>query len=193
MSKKHKKKIKKYPLIILFFIVAILVAAFLSFKYVDFGKLFGINPGDEADTSQDKPRENVDTPTQNPASQIPTTNPNPTPIPNPSPEPNQFEGGNPNQNTAITGAITYVGVNDKELVIRVNIDQYLNGGTCNLVLSRGGVDIYGKEAKIIDSASTSTCEGFNVPLKELSSGNYQIRINLSSERKTGLITGEASI
>ena len=193
MAKKQKKKFKKYPLVILFFVVAILVATFLSLKYVDFGKIFGEKrePGDSEEAPADAAPNNVPEHHNSPEPPEPTE-PQPQEIPG-LPENVQYDGTNPNLNDVITGAITYAGVSNDELVIRVNIDQYLNQGTCNLILSRDGVDVYGREAAIIDSASTSTCEGFNIPLSELTTGKYQVRIKLSSERKTGLIMGEASV
>ena len=45
----------------------------------------------------------------------------------------------------------------------------------------------------MDSAATSTCEGFDVPVSELDSGLYQIVINLDADGKTGAIKGEAKV
>lgn len=104
-----------------------------------------------------------------------------------------YEGGNPNKAEGLTGAVTYAGVSPdgKELVIRVNIDQYLGGGSCELNLVQGGV-VYKDMANITSSASTATCEGFNVPAGGLS-GDYEIMIYMSSGEKTGTIKGKVSV
>lgn len=105
----------------------------------------------------------------------------------------QFDGGDPNNNKTITGAVTYAGVSGENLVIRVNIDQYLKGGACRLALLKGGEIVYSSVAEIIDSAATATCRGFNVPTAGLASGAISIRIDVTSGEKTGTIGGEVSL
>ncbi len=105
----------------------------------------------------------------------------------------QFDGEDPNNNKTITGAVTYAGVSNGSLIIRVNIDQYLKGGTCRLSLLKGGEIIYNSTAEIIDSAATATCKGFNVSTAELASGVVSIRIDVTSGEKTGTIEGEVSL
>lgn len=102
-----------------------------------------------------------------------------------------YEGGDPNQNNQLTGALTYASVNGGVLIIRVNIDQYLDSGTCRLSL--GGGTEYSDVASVVSSASTSTCEGFDIPLSELASGTYKITIDLNSGDKKGMIEGEVSV
>lgn len=103
----------------------------------------------------------------------------------------QYEGEDPNESEELTGVVTYAGVAGGKLMIRVNIDQYLEDGSCELSLIQGGVK-YSDSAKI-NSVTTATCEGFDVPVSELSGGNYQIVIKISAEGKTGTISGEAEV
>ena len=105
----------------------------------------------------------------------------------------QYDGDNPNENSGLTGVITYAGVSGEYLMIRVNIDQYLSSGRCDLTLTRNGETVFSDATTIIDSASTSTCEGFNVPVSQLGNGNVQVIVNLKSGEKSGVITGEAAI
>ncbi len=105
----------------------------------------------------------------------------------------QYDGNDPNTSASLTGALTYVGVANGNLRLRVNIDQYLSSGSCNLVLLRNGSQIYSDSASIVDSASTSTCKGFDIATSALGSGNLQISISISSGGKTGTITGEATV
>lgn len=105
----------------------------------------------------------------------------------------QYEGEDPNKAEGLSGAVTYAGVFSEKLMIRVNIDQYLQSGNCQLILKKDGVDIYGDVANITGSASTATCEGFDVPVSGLSAGNYSIEIILKSDEKSGVIRGEVDI
>ncbi len=106
----------------------------------------------------------------------------------------QYEGEDPNNNTELTGVVTYAGVANNRLSIRVNINQYLSSGICKLrLVFEGDVAAYYDEANIVSSASTSTCEGFDVSLSELSSGEYDIYIDLDADGKKGVITGEVNI
>ena len=105
----------------------------------------------------------------------------------------QYEGEDPNVADDLTGVVTYAGVNSNELMIRVNIDQYLAGGSCKLTLLQDGAVVYSDTAEIIDSASTATCAGFNVPVANLSSGETGIRIELDASGKRGVIVGEVEL
>lgn len=105
----------------------------------------------------------------------------------------QYEGDDPNTLDELTGTITYAGVNDGKLMIRVNIDQYVTEGTCELTLNRGGATIFSSIADLIGGVSTSTCEGFDVLVSELGGGSVQINIKLSTEGREGVIRGEVTI
>ncbi len=104
-----------------------------------------------------------------------------------------YDGEDPNEAEELSGVVTYAGVSGSNLMIRVNIDQYLSEGNCQLILMRSGASVYNDSARIIDSAATATCEGFNVPVSELGGGSYEIVINLTADGKTGIIKGEVSI
>ena len=105
----------------------------------------------------------------------------------------QYDGDDPNEADELTGVITYAGVVGGILRIRVNIDQYLSSGDCVLSMKQNGVEIYGDEAIIIDSASTATCEGFDVRVELLNVGSTEIVITLKSGERTGVIRGEVTI
>ena len=105
----------------------------------------------------------------------------------------QYDGDDPNTAPGLTGAITYTGVSNGYLRIRVNIDQYLASGSCNVILTRGGTQIFSDYANIVSSASTATCEGFDIPVASLGSGSMQIKVTFSSGDRSGAVTGETSI
>ena len=108
-------------------------------------------------------------------------------------ETQQYEGTDPNSNEYLTGAVTHAKVSGDKVIIRVNIDQYLSGGTCELRIKNNGSEVYSDSASIIDSASTSTCEGFNVPLDSVPAGYLDILITLNSGEKTGSINGMVEV
>lgn len=105
----------------------------------------------------------------------------------------QYEGENPNKAAELSGVVTYAGVVGENLMIRTNIDQFLGEGTCSLTISRDGATIYSETVAIVAEASTSTCQGFDVPLAALGNGAAQININLSSGGKTGALTSEVNL
>ncbi len=110
----------------------------------------------------------------------------------------QYDGDDPNTAPNLTGALTYAKImktpnGDEMLVLRVNIDQFLSEGTCDLTIKNGDESVYEDSTAIIDSASTSTCTGFDVPVSEIRSGNMQIVIKLTSGDRTGVIDGEIKI
>lgn len=106
----------------------------------------------------------------------------------------QYEGENPNTAAELTGVVTYAGLVGDKLTIRVNINQYLSGGSCALrLVFEDDVNVYSETVNIVNSASTSTCEGFDVPRTGLAGGKYSIIINLDSDGKTGVINGEVNL
>ena len=105
----------------------------------------------------------------------------------------QYEGEDPNRKDALTGAITYVVVNDGRLMVRVNIDQFLDEGKCKMELKKEDSLVYDMEARLIGSVTTSTCEGFDVPVTQLPNGKVSIVVKLSAGEKSGEIMGEVEL
>lgn len=105
----------------------------------------------------------------------------------------QYDGADPNTAEELTGALTYVAVNNGVLRVRVNIDQFLAGGTCELVLRNGGGILYNEVTRIVDTVSTSTCEGFDVMTGGVPGGAAELVIYLSSGEKVGEITGRVEL
>ena len=105
----------------------------------------------------------------------------------------QYDGADPNEANDLSGAITYAGVSGGKLMIRLNIDQYLTEGKCELTLTRGDATIYKSIASIIGIVTSATCDGFDIPVSELGGGNVTINVNISTNGRKGVIRGEASI
>ena len=103
----------------------------------------------------------------------------------------------PQQNTVasspeINGFLTSKNISDSALILRVQINELLPNGTCSLILSNGA-NIVTKNSDLINSATSSSCYGFDVPLAELSNGTWQIKITIQSGDRTGIITDEVMI
>ncbi len=103
-----------------------------------------------------------------------------------------YEGPDANTSPSLTGSINYSAVVGSNLVIRTTIDQSLGSGTCELVLTSGAKTV-SKSTDITPNPSSSTCTGFDIPVAELSPGNWNITINLSANDKTGVLTGVVKI
>lgn len=186
---KRRRKNKNWVSIIIF-LVLLVVAGVVCFFVWD--SYFKEKTPNEPGTSQEQPAEEK--------KEVPTEKKEEEKKEEPAEEPKeeekkvpQYDGGDPNKASEITGVITYAGVNNGTLMIRVNIDQLLNGGKCTLGLRRGGGNIYSAEANVMGSASTSSCDGFNVPVTGLGSGNTQIVIYINSGNKNGEIHGEVNL
>lgn len=105
----------------------------------------------------------------------------------------QYDGDDPNKAEDLTGVISYAGVSGSNLLVRVNIDQYVSTGNCKLTLTRDNTAIYNTVVAIESSVSTSTCDGFSIPVAELGSGKLTIEVVLESGGKYGKIVGETTI
>ena len=103
-----------------------------------------------------------------------------------------YEGGNVNNNETLSGVINYSAVAGSNLIVRTTINQTLGSGTCQLVISNG-VKSVTKSAEIAPNPSSSTCKGFDIPVSELGSGNWDISIKVTSGARTGTLTGRATI
>lgn len=108
-------------------------------------------------------------------------------------KPIQYDGGSPNEFEYLTGVVNYINADGDKVVIRTSIDQYLEDGTCELVLIQNEETVYQEAVDIINDATTSTCKGFDVPKSGLSVGEVQFIIYLNSGDKVGEISGGVEI
>lgn len=108
-------------------------------------------------------------------------------------KPVQNDGANPNKSDHYTGVVNYANVANGKLLVRVTINQFIQGaGTCALTLSSGG-RTYQATVPTANSASYATCQGFDIPVSELGSGHWEISIKVTANNKSGVITGKADI
>ena len=103
--------------------------------------------------------------------------------------------GSSQSENSLTGTINYSSVVEGEtLVIRATINQRPSDGSCQLTLTNKATgQTVVKSANIIANPSSSTCNGFDIPVSQLESGSWNITIDLTSGNKNGQITGSAEV
>ena len=104
--------------------------------------------------------------------------------------PEQYEGQDVNQLNKLTGTITYSEKSGDKYRIRVNINQFLKlPGTCKLTVTSASTIVHTQTVSIISNPSSGSCEGFDIPLSGIPSGDLNIKIEVNANQKTGLIEG----
>lgn len=175
------EKRRKNKVLTIIIIAVIAIALFLVYWFV-------IKTDDKADNTADNTTTNntkqveVDS---DDTSTINTDNNASKPTEQTSPEQN-------NTGNEISGYVTSKNIDGNVLRIRVQINELLASGQCELKLSKSGMTVT-KTAGVYNSASISTCEGFDVPISELSAGNWTITINVTSGSRSGAINDEVSV
>lgn len=188
IKKKSGINIKRNILVVVS--VLLIASAFLVYTYSSSGSLFGWHP---FGTAKDKNAVNYDKPTdeqkqagdtikeQSVGKTDTTTSDDPS-----SPEPQA------NGKSTVDVTITAKNKNGSLLQIRSLIGTISSSGTCTLTLSKGSAVIT-KTAGIQPQASESTCKGFDVPLGELSTGNWQINLRFENDSLQGTAEGSVAI
>ena len=175
------KNKKRYPkkIIIIFIAAVLLVVSPFIYVYALKGNLFGwkisqstvntdkvtidygpATPDQKAAGNQTKSNSTSDTP------------PAPTTIPN-----------SVKKNVEIS--ITSHAQNGSIFQIRALISSLDSTGICTLTLTSPGRTTVTKTADAQSLASTSTCQGFDVPISELPAGSWRAVINYSSDNLVG--------
>ena len=183
MKSIYKKKFTKKSIIISGVIVLLIVGA-LVYVYAFNGNQFDQKPQQKSSPSsinavdygpptseQQKSGSDIKSNSSNSSD----TPPAPTPIP-----------GSSKKNVQMT--ITAANQNGSTLQIRVLIGAVENTGTCTLALTSTGRPTVKKTAGTQALASTSTCQGFDIPMSELSAGTWQALITYDSSTLTGSAT-----
>ena len=89
---------------------------------------------------------------------------------------------------SVTMDITAANKNGDTLMVRTLIQKVTSTGTCALSMTGPNGATYSANAGVQAMASTSTCQGFNIPTGNLAHGAWRINIDF----KDGLDTANAS-
>lgn len=93
----------------------------------------------------------------------------------------------PDPSGALTVGFSAVNQNDGKLQVRIMIDEVLSSGECTLTLTNGNKTVT-KTAAVYPTASITTCQGFDVPVSELSNGAWNVTIAVTSGDRNGQST-----
>jgi hypothetical protein len=90
-------------------------------------------------------------------------------------------------------AITAANQNGSLLQIRALISAVETTGTCTLTLTNTQNNTVTKAAGVQALATTSTCQGFDILISELSTGSWHIDLEYSNDSLTGTATQDVVI
>lgn len=93
-------------------------------------------------------------------------------------------GSNTGAANPIAVTISAANQNGEVLQIRAFGDIVTNGGLCQLTLTKGSSSIT-KSAPTQAAANISTCQGFDIPMSELSSGTWELKVIISDGSRSG--------
>lgn len=162
--------------------VIVLIAGTLTYVYAFHGNLFGWTPSPKVTPASTTSQINYQpaSPEQQQAGSSVKTGSSDTPA-----APTTTPGS---ALKSVQVSFTTAKQNDSTLQIRVLIGAVENTGTCTLVLSRAGQTSVTKTASTQALSSSSTCQGFDIPTSELSTGTWQALITFESSTLAGTAT-----
>lgn len=96
-------------------------------------------------------------------------------------------------NKALAVTITALNQNGNTVQIRSLIQAVLNEGTCTVTLTKNDGVTVTKTSSIQHLSSSSTCEGFDIPTSELSSGTWSVALTVNSNDISGGATGKITV
>jgi len=188
--KKTKRSINHKKLSLIAGAILLLIAIPLTYVYAFNGSLFGWKKPTIENTNVDNDSINYGpaTPEQQQAGDsvksgsTTDTPPKPTPIPGSSKK-------------SVEVSITSLNSNSPNgpLQIRAQIGAVDDTGVCTLTLTSPGRSMVTKTASTQSLASISTCNGFDVPLSELSAGIWKAQIQYSSNALSGTASQDVDI
>lgn len=88
--------------------------------------------------------------------------------------------------------ITTATSDDLMVYIRNEITGIYNQGSCSLTLSKGGTTIT-KTSGVQPLPKSSTCQGFNIPVNEMSPGEWNIDLKVEINNQTVSAKGKVAV
>ena len=77
--------------------------------------------------------------------------------------------------------------------VRAMISSVMSSATCTLNMTGPNGKTYSDTAPVQPMASSSTCQGFNIPMASLTSGDWQITVTVTDGASTGSATTEKTL
>lgn len=97
------------------------------------------------------------------------------------------------QNGSLSVSFTAVNQSDNSLQVRANISSLTSNGTCELSLTGPNGTVVTKSSGVQALASNSTCQGFDIPLSELSKGSWTVKLKVTTNNVTGEVSQTTEI
>lgn len=88
--------------------------------------------------------------------------------------------------------ITAANQNEQVVQVRSSVGAVSNTGSCTITLSRND-KVITKSAPVQALPTTSTCQGFDIPVSELSVGTWRISLMFESATLTGTTSREITV
>lgn len=95
--------------------------------------------------------------------------------------------------TAVDVRLTSINQVSGTLQIRTLITPIIGNATCTLTLSKVGSSTITQTAPTQNLSSSSTCQGFDVPIASMSTGKWTISISVTNASSEGSTSGEVVI
>jgi hypothetical protein len=99
----------------------------------------------------------------------------------PLPPPSPSEDGK----STVSMAITASSQNDQVYQLRTMIYALANEGTCSLVLTSTSGKTVTKSVSVQPMSNTTACKGFDIPLADLSAGNWKVHVSFENTKLIG--------
>jgi len=174
---RNKQPSHKKPVLIIIFVIILLLLTISVVYYI-----YNRPSNNNSSTNETKTDE---TTTTLPASSDPSTTTSKTPVNN-QPVDEQTPAGTVNAN------ITYTTQTSSSLRIGTLIETVTSTGSCTLTMTKGD-KTFTQTVDIQALASSSTCKGFDVPLASLSSGLWDIKIDIILADKEAHLSNSITI
>ena len=97
-----------------------------------------------------------------------------------------------NTSSTLPVTITRANQNSSTLQIGTMIEKVTNTGSCTLTLRKGDQTV-SRTSNIQAGPNNSTCQGFDVPITELSTGTWTIKVDVVSGEVSGSASSEVTI
>lgn len=192
----EKTNNKKFRLVILLVVVLVLLLVALGVYLIGFkGTLFGWTPLANTQTSDinyDKPtKEQLNAGKDIEESTDENSNSGKNPNDVGADHPNQpIQSGTSKASVAVT--LSSANQNDGILQIRAMIGLLTNEGTCTLTLTKSGKTVT-RTADVQPLSNSTTCKGFDIPVAELSSGQWNAKIDFENSTAIGTTTSTVKV
>ena len=95
--------------------------------------------------------------------------------------------------SAVTGEFTMLEQSGSTVRIRTILSGVSSGGSCVLTMSGPSGGTYSATSQVQALASSSTCQGFDVPVSNLKTGKWTVSVKVTMAGDTAVLEGEVDI